>query len=87
MPLLTGTRLPPAPEARPSPAVRARFPTLLWRGGYVPREYRARNYYVTDYRAHHLSAPPRGQQWVQIGPDYVLMAIATGLIAHMMLSQ
>jgi Ni/Co efflux regulator RcnB len=57
------------------------------RGGYVPREYRARNYYVTDYRAHRLSAPPRGQQWVQIGPDYVLMAIATGLIAHMVLSQ
>jgi Ni/Co efflux regulator RcnB len=57
------------------------------RGGYVPSEYRARNYYVTDYRAHRLSAPPRGQQWVQIGPDYVLMAIATGLIAHMVLSQ
>lgn len=57
------------------------------RGGYIPREYRARNYYVTDYRAHRLSAPPRGQQWVQIGPDYVLMAIATGLIAHMVLSQ
>lgn len=57
------------------------------RGGYIPREYRGHNYYVTDYRAHRLSPPPRGQQWVQVGPDYVLIAIATGLIAHMVLSQ
>lgn len=26
------------------------------RGGYIPREYRTRNYYVTDYRAHRLIA-------------------------------
>jgi Ni/Co efflux regulator RcnB len=56
------------------------------RGGYVPREFRERQYYVTDYRAHRLSPPPRGQQWVQVGSDYVLIAIATGLIAHMVLS-
>lgn len=56
------------------------------RGGYVPREFRNHQYYVTDYRAHRLSPPPRGQQWVQIGPDYVLIALATGLIAHMVLS-
>ena len=56
------------------------------RGGYVPREFRNRQYYVTDYRAYHLSPPPRGQQWVQVGSDYVLMAIATGLIVHMVLS-
>ncbi|WP_114973951.1 RcnB family protein [Rhodoferax ferrireducens] len=57
------------------------------RGGHIPREFRDRQYYVTDYRAHRLSPPPRGQQWVQVGPDYVLIAIATGLIAHMVLSQ
>ncbi|MES2878511.1 MAG: RcnB family protein, partial [Pseudomonadota bacterium] len=57
------------------------------RGGYIPREYRSRQYYVTDYRMHHLRPPPRGQQWVQVGPDYVLIAIATGLIVHMVLSQ
>ena len=56
------------------------------RGGYIPREFRNRQYYVTDYRAYHLSPPPRGQQWVQVGSDYVLMAIATGLIVHMVLS-
>lgn len=57
------------------------------RGGYIPREFRNRQYFVADYRAHRLSPPPRGQQWVQVGPDYVLIAIATGLIAHMVLSQ
>jgi len=56
------------------------------RGGYIPREYRNRQYVVTDYRSYRLSPPPHGQQWVQVGPDYVLVAIATGLIAHIILS-
>lgn len=56
------------------------------RGHYIPREYRGRQYVVTDYRAHRLYAPPRGQQWVQVGGDYVLVAIATGLIAHLILN-
>ena len=56
------------------------------RGGYIPREYRNRQYVVTDYRSYRLSPPPYGQQWVQVGPDYVLVAIATGLIAHIILS-
>jgi len=56
------------------------------RGGYIPREYRNRQYVVTDYRSYHLSPPPYGQQWVQVGPDYVLIAIATGLIANVLLS-
>lgn len=56
------------------------------RGGYIPREYRMRAYEV-DYRQHRLSRPPQGQRWVQVGADYVLIAIATGVIAHIILSQ
>jgi Ni/Co efflux regulator RcnB len=56
------------------------------RGGHVPREYMNRQYYVNDWRAHHLQAPPRGYQWVQVGDDYVLMALATGLIAQLLLA-
>ncbi|HEY1103286.1 MAG TPA: RcnB family protein [Burkholderiaceae bacterium] len=56
------------------------------RGGYIPREYRSRQYVVNDWRAHRLSAPPRGQQWVQVGADYALIAIATGLIAQLVLN-
>ncbi|VWX59360.1 conserved exported hypothetical protein [Burkholderiales bacterium 8X] len=63
-------------------------PHAEWRrGGYVPREYRARNYVVTDYRSHRLQAPPRGYQWVGVGGDYVLAAIATGLIAQIIANQ
>jgi Ni/Co efflux regulator RcnB len=57
------------------------------RGGYIPYEYRSRQYYVNDWRGHHLSAPPRGYQWVQVGSDYVLIALATGLIANLILNQ
>ena len=57
------------------------------RGAHVPREYMGRQYWVNDWRAHRLAPPPRGYQWVQVGNDYVLIALATGIIAQLMLSQ
>ena len=57
------------------------------RGGYIPREYRNPTYYITDYRPYRLPPPPRNHQWVQVGADYVLIAIATGIIANIVLSQ
>lgn len=57
------------------------------RGGYIPGEFRHRQYHVVDYNAYRLSAPPRGHHWVQVGADYVLIAIATGLIASIVLNQ
>jgi Ni/Co efflux regulator RcnB len=59
----------------------------LQRGGRLPTQYRNRQYVVNDWRGHHLSAPPRGHQWVQTGSDYVLVAAATGLIAQIFLNQ
>lgn len=56
------------------------------RGGRVPAQYRNHQYVVNNWRAHHLSAPPRGYHWVQVGNDYVLAAIATGIIAQLILS-
>jgi Ni/Co efflux regulator RcnB len=58
-----------------------------YRGGRLPSEYRGRQYVVDDWRGHHLSAPPRGYHWVQAGGDYVLAAIATGVIASILLNQ
>ena len=58
-----------------------------YRGGYLPREYRSRQYVVDDWRAHRLYAPPRGYHWVQAGGDYVLAAVATGVIAAILLNQ
>jgi Ni/Co efflux regulator RcnB len=56
------------------------------RGGRLPNEYRSRQYVVDDWRGHHLSAPPRGYHWVQAGGDYVLVAVATGLIMQLLLN-
>jgi Ni/Co efflux regulator RcnB len=57
------------------------------RGGRIPAQYRSHQYVVSDWRAHHLKAPPRGQQWVQVGGDYVLVAVATGIITQLLLNQ
>jgi Ni/Co efflux regulator RcnB len=40
---------------------------------------------VNDWRFHHLRRPPHGYHWVRYGNDYVLSAIATGLILDVML--
>jgi Ni/Co efflux regulator RcnB len=55
------------------------------RGGHIPAQYRSNQYVVNDWHAHHLHAPQRGYQWVQVGGDYVLVAIATGVIVQMLL--
>jgi Ni/Co efflux regulator RcnB len=61
-------------------------PNQNWyRGDRLPMEYRHRNYVVDDWRGHHLSAPPRGYYWVQNGGDYLLVAIASGVIAQLIL--
>lgn len=57
-----------------------------YRGDRLPAEYRHRNYVVNDWRNHNLSAPPRGYQWVQSGGDYILVAIATGIILQLLLN-
>jgi Ni/Co efflux regulator RcnB len=61
-------------------------PEHAWhRGDRLPIEYRRHDYVVDDWRAHRLSAPPRGYHWVQVGGDYVLVAIATGVILELLL--
>jgi len=56
------------------------------RGGRLPDQYRNRQYVVDDWRGHRLRQPPRGYHWVQTGGDYVLAAIATGVIADMIIN-
>lgn len=58
----------------------------LHRGQRLSQEYRDNRYVVNDWRARRLSAPPRGQHWVQAGNDYVLAAIATGVITSILLA-
>jgi Ni/Co efflux regulator RcnB len=42
---------------------------------------------VEDWHGHGLRQPPRGYQWVQSGGDYILVAIATGLILELLLNR
>lgn len=56
------------------------------KGERLPAEYRDRNYVVDNWHEHGLQAPPRGYQWVGVNGDYVLAAIATGVIANVLLS-
>jgi len=58
----------------------------LRRGQRLSKEYRDNRYVVSDWKARHLNAPPRGQHWVRAGNDYVLAAIATGVITQILLS-
>lgn len=58
----------------------------FYKGSRLPDEYRGRQYVVDDWRGHHLNAPPRGYHWVQAGGDYVLAAIATGVIASILIN-
>ncbi|HWU98817.1 MAG TPA: RcnB family protein [Oxalicibacterium sp.] len=58
----------------------------FYRGQRLAPEYRRHEYVVDNWRGHHLKAPPRGYHWVQTGPDYVLVAITTGIIAQIVLS-
>lgn len=55
-------------------------------GQRMPAQYRQRQYVVNDWRGHNLSAPPRGYHWVQSGADFVLVAVATGVILQLLLA-
>ena len=39
-----------------------------------------------DYRHYHLSRPPRGYEWRQVDGNYVLAAVATGVIASVIVA-
>ena len=56
------------------------------RGQRLDARYRDNRYYVNDYRRHGLRAPPRGYRWQRVDDSYVLAAVATGLIASVIIA-
>jgi Ni/Co efflux regulator RcnB len=56
------------------------------KGDHLPAAEHRRQDVVGDWRGHNLSAPPRGYHWVQSGSDFVLVAIATGIISQLLLN-
>ena len=78
----------PAPQARddhrgpPARVVKHAPPAHNWaRGQHLPKQYWGGGYTVSDWKARHLRQPPRGYHWVQVDNNYVLAALATGLIS------
>jgi Ni/Co efflux regulator RcnB len=51
------------------------------RGGRIERGDWDRGERVRDYHRYHLSRPPRGYEWRRVDNNYVLAAVAGGLIA------
>ena len=41
---------------------------------------------VVDYHQYHLSAPPHGYEWRSVDGNYVLAAVATGVIASVVVA-
>ncbi|WP_340650128.1 RcnB family protein [Pseudoxanthomonas winnipegensis] len=62
----------------PPPARHHDAPHHWSRGEHLGHDHRG--VYVRDYRIHHLPPPPRGHQWRRVDNDYVLVAVATGII-------
>ena len=56
------------------------------RGQRLDARYRGNGYYVSDYRSRGLRAPPRGYRWQRVDDSYVLAAVATGLIASVIIA-
>lgn len=56
------------------------------KGQRLPSSYRADRYYVRDYGRYGLRAPPRGYRWQRVDDSYVLAAVATGLIASVIIA-
>ncbi|MCP2232430.1 MULTISPECIES: RcnB family protein [Erwinia] len=51
------------------------------RGRPLPQQYRGEGYQVNDWHKRGLKAPPSGHRWVNVKGNYVLIAVATGVIA------
>lgn len=71
------------PSYRPQPGMPV--PHTQWKRGHVvDRGYRGDRYWVTDWRARHLPAPPHDHRWLHINGDYVLVAIPSGVIMNIL---
>lgn len=63
-----------------------------WRGydfrpGHpMPGPYRGDRYWVRDWRGYGLPSPPPGHRWSYIDGNYVLIAVATGVITSVLLN-
>ncbi|MDZ3994515.1 RcnB family protein [Pseudomonas sp. Teo4] len=71
------------PNFRPQPGMPV--PHQQWKRGHaVEPMYRGDRYWVTDWKARHLPPPPHEHRWLYVNGDYVLVAIASGVIVNIL---
>lgn len=56
------------------------------KGQRLDQRYRGNGYYVSDYRRHGLRQPPRGYRWQRVDNQFLLTAVATGVITSVILA-
>jgi Ni/Co efflux regulator RcnB len=52
-----------------------------WKKGYHMKDEDWKRAEPVDYKTYHLKAPPRGYEWREVDGNYVLAAVATGIVA------
>ena len=58
-----------------------------WKKGAKMRDEDWKRGEHIDYREHHLRAPPHGYEWRTVDGNYVLAAVATGVIASVVAAE
>jgi Ni/Co efflux regulator RcnB len=58
-----------------------------WKKGAKMRDEDWKRGEHVDYHASHLRAPPRGYEWRQVDGNFVLAAVATGVIASVIAAE
>ncbi len=75
-------------DRRTEQSVHGAGPAHAWhKGDRLPDSYRDNKYVVNDWQSRHLRQPPAGYHWVNVNGDYVLAAVATGVIADLLLNK
>jgi Ni/Co efflux regulator RcnB len=67
----------PQGPAFDTPGFRPGF-TPWRRGSFLPPAYQ--NFGVYDFERYHLRRPPYGYHWVQVGGEFLLVSVSTGLV-------
>lgn len=82
-----------SPHARPQHAADHRQPQHheqhpdFRKGRPLPEKYRGEGYQVNDWHQRGLKQPPAGHRWQNIDGNYVLIAVATGVITSVIAHQ
>jgi Ni/Co efflux regulator RcnB len=58
-----------------------------WKKGAKMRDEDWKRGEHVDYKEHHLRAPPHGYEWRVVDGNYVLAAVATGVIASVVAAE